>query len=120
MIELNLQELASEAFRLSGKIDAGVRELSEQAAAEAECEHDYREARARAWLTVGGSAKEKEDQVDSVTAGYRLARDLARGKRQAALEALRSRRQQLSAVQTLVSALKAETEHARYSPEVGP
>jgi hypothetical protein len=117
---MTLVELAAEARRLSDKIDAGVKELARQAAAEAETEHAYRMARAVAWQTVEGSAKEREDAVDASTADQRRARDMARGGRQASLEALRSRRQQLSSVQTLVSALKSELEHSQYGPEVAP
>lgn len=119
MTDLDMRTLAAEASRLSDRIDAGVSELARQATAEADAEHAYRKARAVAWLTVEGSAKQREDGVDSATADDRLARDLARGQRQAALEALRSRRQQLSSNQTLVSALKSELEHSQYGPEVG-
>jgi hypothetical protein len=114
MSVLSLPELAAEARRLSDKIDAGVSALNGAARDEADREHEYRKARAVAWQHVEGSAKEREDGVDSVTAGERRARDIARGSRQAALEALRSRRQQLSAVQTLTAALKSELEHSQY------
>ena len=114
---MNLPELAAEARRLSERIDAGVRELAKQADAEAQAEHAYRKARAVAWQTVEGTAKEREDAVDAVTADQRLARDVARGARQASLEALRSRRQQLSMVQTLAAACRSEAELLRFGPQ---
>lgn len=120
MADLTLADIAAEARRLSDRIDAGVRELAKQAEAEAQAEHNYRRARAVAWQTVDGTAKQREDEVDSATADQRLARDLARGQRQASLEALRSRRQQLSMAQTLAAAYRAEAEHSRFGPEVSP
>lgn len=117
---MTLAELAAEAFRLSGKIDEGVRHLNTSATESANAEHAYRLARAEAWFEAEGTAKHREDAVNAATADQRKVRDLAEAGRQASLEALRSRRQQLSAVQTLVSALKSELEHSQYGPEVGP
>ena len=115
---MTLAELMSEAFRLSSKIDEGVRHLNGCAIDSANAEHSYRLARAKAWQDTDGTAKQREDAVNAATADERRVRDLAEAGRQASLEALRSRRQQLSAVQTLVSALKSELEHSHYGPEV--
>ena len=115
---MTLAELMHEAFRLSGKIDEGVRHLNASAIESADAEWAYRLARAKAWHDTDGTAKQREDAVNAATADERRVRDLAEAGRQASLEALRSRRQQLSAVQTLVSALKSELEHSTYGPEV--
>jgi hypothetical protein len=116
---VNLPDLMAEAFRLSKKIDAGVSSLNTSARESADAEREYRKAKAQAWLIhTDGTAKEREAQVDATTADLRYVRDLAEAGRQASLEALRSRRQQLSAVQTLVSALKSELEHSQYGPAV--
>jgi len=121
MSDLTLHDLAAECRRLSEKIDAGVGALTSSARQSAEAEREYRKAKALAWtLNAEGTAKEREAQVDATTADLRYTRDLAEAGRQAALEALRSRRQQLSSVQTLVSALKAELQHSQFGPEVGP
>jgi len=121
MSDLTLTELATECRRLSDKIDAGVNSLNTSARQSAEAEREYRKQKAQAWTLHGdGTAKEREARVDAATADLRYARDLAEAGRQAALEALRSRRQQLSAAQTLVSALKSELEHSQYGVQVGP
>ncbi|MCA1782019.1 MAG: hypothetical protein LC679_07550 [Intrasporangiaceae bacterium] len=121
MTDLTLPELAAECRRLSDKIDHGVISLTTSARESAAAEQRYREAKAQAWtIHAEGTAKEREAQVDAATAGLRYVRDLAEAGRQAALEALRSRRQQLSAAQTLVSALKSELEHSQYGPQVTP
>jgi hypothetical protein len=113
-------ELVVEARRLSDKIDEGVRALTSSARDSAEAEHTYRLARARAWTVIAGTAQERLDGVNAATADERRTRDLAEAGRQAALEALRSRRQQLSAVQSIAAAWRAEAEHAKYGPEVRP
>ena len=111
---MTLLELMAEVRRLSDKIDAGVTELNRSAIASANAEWTYRKAKAVAWQSIEGTAKEREALVDSATADERRVRDLAEAGRQASLEALRSRRQQLSACQTLVSAIKVEMEHNHY------
>jgi hypothetical protein len=114
-------ELAAEMRRLSAKIDAGVVELSRASNRVAQAEAAYRQAAAKAWLTCrDGPVPEREAQVKAVTAGERLVRDLAEGERVTALEALRSRRGQLSAVQSVAAAFRAEAEVARYGPDKGP
>jgi hypothetical protein len=61
-------------------------------------------------------AAEIEAEVDELTADLRFARDRADYLRQVALEAVRSRRQQLSAWQSWVAAERAEAEFVRTSP----
>ena len=121
MSDLTLHELAAECRRWSDRIDAGVTSLTASARQSAEAEREYRKAKALAWTVhTEGTAKEREAQVDAATADLRYARDLAEAGRQSAREALRARGQQLSATQTLVSALKAELGHSQYGPDVGP
>lgn len=54
----------------------------------AEKEREYRKERARAWSSVEGTAKEKEDAVNDKTADQRYARDVAEGVIKAAQERL--------------------------------
>lgn len=53
-------------------------------------------------------------------ADARRVRDLAEGMRQAGLEAVRSRRAQISALQSLLSADRSEMEIARTGPVMQP
>ena len=114
-----LSDLVAEAKRLSTLIDKGVDALRTAAKDAATAEHTYRHARAKAWARTEGTAKEREDQVNALTADERLGRDLAEATRMAALEALRSRRTQLSSCQTLANADRAELEQAFYGPDEG-
>ena len=110
----DLAALASEAWRLSGLLDRGVMALRDAAIAYAEAEHEYRAAKAMAYLeTESGTVAEREAHVYAIMGERRLARDLADGQKLAAVEAVRSRRAQLSALQSLIAAHRAESELAR-------
>jgi hypothetical protein len=112
-----ITEYHNEVNRLSTLIDEGIKALSRFAREAAESEHDYRKAKAIAWqIAPPGTVPMREAWVDAETAEQRLRLDLAEGSRSAALEAVRSRRQQLSAVQSLLAAHKAEAEFARTGP----
>ena len=115
---MNLTELQDEMRRLSGLLDKGLAELRTQAVNLADAEHAYRRAKSVAWTTApdGMLAKQREDWVNGTTADQRRARDLADGVRGAALEAVRSRRTQISALQSLLSAHREELAMDRTGP----
>lgn len=112
----DLDGLAAEARRLSGLIDRGVAALRQAAVDYAEAEHAYRLAKAVAYLETEGTVAEREAAVYGVVGDLRRARDLADGERLAALEAVRSRRTQLSALQSLLAAHRSEVDFARTGP----
>lgn len=119
-------ELWPEAMRLSELLDHGLYELREQAVALAEAEEAYRMAKREAWLRCPNdphdvragerewTAARREAWVEAETAGLRRARDLADHLRGTVLEAVRTRRTQLSAVQSFVAADRAEAEMLRH------
>ena len=119
-----LSEIHQEMMRLSRLIGEGINEMRNQAQAYAQAEHDYRLAKSKAWMEAprqadDGSkitAGEREAWVDAKTADERQRRDIADGLRQTALEAVRSRRTQLSALQSYLAAERAEAEFARTGP----
>lgn len=106
-----------EVRRLSTLLDKGLDVLRESAERLAAAERDYRKARAEAWLTVEGVVPQREAQVDALTADLRYERDLTEGTRRAALESVRSRSTQISAVQSLLSASRAEADFVRTGPD---
>jgi hypothetical protein len=110
----DLATLTAEAMRLSGLLDKGIIALRDAGVAFAESEHRYRAASAMAYLeTESGTVAEREAHVYALVGEHRRDRDLADGQRVAALEAVRSRRAQLSAVQSILAAHRAESELAR-------
>lgn len=118
-------EAFAEANRLSRLIDAAIEALKNTSVEFARAEADYRKAKAESWVRCPNdeagvragerewTAARREAWVDAETADLRYKRDLADGMRQAALEAARSRRAQLSALQTFLNAEKAEADFAR-------
>ncbi len=122
---MDLMEVPAEMRDLSRRIDEGVQRLAHEAKHAAASERDYRKAKAEAWVTVRAvasgekiTAAELAARVDGATADLRYERDLAEGMRQAALEALRSRRAQVSALQSLLAAGREEAAFARTGPEM--
>lgn len=113
-------DLQSEMIRLSRLLDQGIDYLTEAAVEYAETDNAYRMARAKALLESEGTVSERNAQADLATSKERVAARLADGMKQAALEAVRSRRQQLSALQSLAAAYRAEVEHSKYGPQDGP
>jgi hypothetical protein len=113
-----LSEAAEEVRRLSHLLNAGLEMLQTSAEDVASAEQAYRKARARAWVeNTEGTAGFREAQVDGQTAGLRYKRDVAEGMRRAALESVRARSTQISAIQTLLRASTEEASFARTGPE---
>ena len=111
---MDLEALTAEAWRLSQLLDKGIMALRDAAVAYAEAEHEYRSQNAMAYLeTESGTVAEREAHVYALVGDFRRRRDLADGQKLAALEAVRSRRAQLSAVQSILSAHRAEAELSR-------
>ena len=111
-------DLLNEGTRLSGLLDAALAFVKEQIRKAAETERDYRHAKARAWLEhPEGTAKEREAMVDGATADLRYERDIAAGMVRASFEAVKSRQQQISLLQSQMNVEKAEANFARTGPQ---
>lgn len=116
---MNIEELGAEMKRLSRLIDKGVEVLVDQSKELADAEHVYRHSRSQAWLQAPeGTVPQREAWVDGKCAEHRRRRDLADHLRTAALEALRSRRTQLSALQSLLAAYREDAAFSRTGPDM--
>lgn len=112
MADFDLAAMSAEYARLSGLLSDGLEAMRRMAAELAEAENAYRKAKAEAWLHApAGTVPEREAWVGGHTADTRKRRDLADYMRTAAVEAVRSRRTQISALQTM---LNAHQEEARF------
>jgi len=109
----SLPELVSEARRLSDLLDKGVAALREAATSYAAAEHAYRRAHALEYLQTEGTVAEREAKTYVAMGDLRMERDIADGVRSAALEAVRARRTQLSALQSLLAAYRSEADFDR-------
>lgn len=115
MADSTLTDLVVEARRLSELLDRGLNALRQSASEWAEAEHEYRQAKAQGWLAAKGTVNERESMIEIRAGDLRRRRDIAEGMRMAALEAVRSRRAQLSALQSILAAHRAEAEYDRTS-----
>jgi len=113
---VDLQRITDELLRLSGLLDDALGYLRKVTQQWAAAEDAYRVAHARAYLASEGTAGERKATADLATSDERRAAHLAEGMRSAAVEAVRSRRAQLSAWQTIGNAVRAEIELARTGP----
>jgi hypothetical protein len=116
----DLRGMLDELRRVTTLIDEALDQLRASSRDYADAEHAYRQARAKAWLAARGTVNERESMVELRCGDLRYARDLADGLRSASVEAIRSRRAQLSALQSVLAASRAEVELARtgISPSV--
>jgi len=111
---VTLTEMIHESERFSRLIDAGIESLVKASKDMAHGEHALRKATARAWAQAPtGTVPFKEAWVESEAADEKLAFDLAESQRYNSLEAVRSRRAQLSALQSIMAAYRAEAELAQ-------
>lgn len=114
---LTLDDLVDKARTLERQLEAGLELLRSTAIDTAEAERAYRKSRALAWVEAEGTAAHREAQVDALTADLRFERDCQEGLKRAAIESVRARSQQISLLQSLLSAGRAEAEFARTGPE---
>jgi len=117
---VTLDGLADEMRRLSGLLDDALGYLRRVSAEWAESEDVYRMARARAVLEAVGTVDERRAQADMATSQQRRKAHLDDAMKQAALEAVRSRRAQISALQSIAAAHRAEGELAHTGPQMTP
>ena len=117
---LTPRDLIEAMLDASAELDSAQADLETKTREQARSENGYRKARANAYLGTSGTVGEREAFVDKATGQERYAAHLSEGLAKAALEAVRSRRTQLSVLQTISSAVKEELAMARTGPEYGP
>lgn len=113
---LTLQDLQSEMIRLSRLLDQGIDTLITYSREYAVAEDTYRMVRAKEILEATGTVETRRALADLATSSERVAAHTLDGLRQATLETVRSRRQQISALQSIAAAFRAEAEYGRTGP----
>ena len=110
-------EMSQEGRRLCGLLDLALEACRERVKSTAEAERNYRHDKARKWLEApDGTAASKEAWVNGVTADLRYLRDLSSGMERNARDAIRSYQVQISLLQSVASAHRAEAEFVRTTP----
>lgn len=113
-------ELVEETLRLSKLLDAALAYELKKAREWAELDTEYRKAHATAWLNHDGPQGDKKARADLDCADEMYRAHLADGEHRASIEAVRSRRAQISAMQSLMNVIRAEAELAKFGPDLEP
>jgi hypothetical protein len=114
---LTLVEIEQEMLRFSHLLDAGLAKLRETAGEYAAADVAYKRAYSEAFLRAEGAGVHREQVAVDASLAEREAVKNLEGLNVAALEAVRSRRTQISALQSLLAAHKAEADFSRTGPQ---
>jgi hypothetical protein len=115
-VTITPRELIEEMLRLSRELDGAQADLVAAVREEAQAEQRYRRARATAYLATSGTVAEREAYVGKTIDEEAFAAQLAEGLAKAALESVRNRRAQLSALQSVAASVREELQLARMDP----
>lgn len=114
---MTVSELHEAIVDTSREVDESITAMRKAAIEYADAENLYRLARATSFLAATGTVSARQATVDLATSVERHRAHVADGLQKAAVEAARSRRAQLSALQTLANAHRAEAEFVRTVPD---
>jgi len=122
MDEVNAADLTQELFAAKYAIDAALRAYEEAITEDADADRASRLATSSSYITMKSqlegkpSVAEIEAHVDQATADVQHRARMAEGLKRAASQTVESRRQWLSALQSLASLTKAEAQLAKWEP----
>lgn len=109
--------LNRQLLEAADNVRAALADLEERAVAYAQSERQYRLAKATAYLATSGTVAEREAHAEGAVNELRYQRDLAESLKVSSLEAVRSYRGILSAVQTVARLYEQEASFDRTGPE---
>lgn len=116
-VPTNATELARQMFAAKREIDLALAEYQRAIEEDAEADRASRVAKASAYLAASGPVAERQAHVDQTTADVQHRARLAEGLKRSASSAVESKRQWLSALQSLASLSKAEAQLAKWEPQ---
>jgi hypothetical protein len=113
---MNAHELAEAMLKAKTEIDTALREYDIRIREDAEADKQARLTHASAYLASSGTAGERNAHADKGSVDERYKARLAEGLKRSAASAVESKRQWLSALQSLASLTKAEAALAKWEP----
>jgi hypothetical protein len=113
---MNAAELNMQLLDAANNLRASLEDLYQRSIEYAKAEQAYRAGKATAYLSTTGTVSERDARAENAINELRFRRDMADGLKLSALEAVRSNRGILSAMQTLASLSKEEAAFARTGP----
>jgi hypothetical protein len=113
---LNAHELARAMLDAKTEIDAALEEYRRCILEDAEADKLAKLTYASAYLAASGTAGERSAHADKGSVDERYRARLAEGLKRSAASAVDSKKQWLSALQSLAAAQRAEAQLAAYEP----
>jgi hypothetical protein len=113
---VNAAELTKSLFAAKRDIDEALAAYEQAIHVDAEYDRVAKIAKSSAYLSSSGTAGERTAYVDQATSEVQYKARLAEGLKRSASQAVESRRQWLSALQSLASLTKAEAQLATWTP----
>jgi hypothetical protein len=113
---MNAAELAEAMHAAKRDIDAALLEYDRAIREDAEADKQAKIAHASAYLASSGTAGERTAWADKGSVDERYKARLADGLKRSAAQVVESKRQWLSALQSLASLTKAEAQLAKWEP----
>jgi hypothetical protein len=117
---MNPAELNDILLAAASELRTALEELERRSRDYADMESVYRKAKAVAYLHSAGTVGEREAEVSLETADLRAAALMADVLKVSSLEAVRSKRSVLSAIQTVANLTREELNLVRTGPQEGP
>lgn len=111
------QEIYKEMGKRCRELDHSLDLLRESAQSHALAESTYKHQKAEAYLNARGTVAERNAQADLECTKAHFEALLAEGLWRSAQLAVRSRQQQISALQSMASAYRAEAQFAQTGPQ---
>jgi hypothetical protein len=112
----DLRQLSMQMIAAKSDLEESMAEHERRVHESAEADRVARVAKASAYLAASGAVAERQAHVDQTTADVQYRAKLADGLEKSALEAVRSRRQVLSSLQSLAALARAEVDLAKWGP----
>jgi hypothetical protein len=113
---VNAAELASEMYVAKREIDAALVEYERCIREDADADRLAKLSHASAYIAAHGTVGEREAHADKGSIDERYRARMADGLKRSAGMAVESKRQWLSALQSLAALTKAEAQLARWEP----
>jgi hypothetical protein len=113
---MNAAELAEAMHTAKRDIDAALLEYDRAIREDAEADKQAKISHSSAYLASSGTAGERTAWADKGSVDERYKPRLADGLKRSAAQAVESKRQWLSALQSLASLTKAEAQLAKWEP----
>lgn len=112
----DLRTIAAQMIQAKDDLEHSMHEHVRYVRESAAANRDAKIARASAYLAASGPVAERQAYVDQTCAEVSYRAELADGLERSALEAVRSRRQVLSSLQSLASLAREEVRLATWEP----